>query len=1159
MRFIKSWLALSLLLSSTLVFAQSATATLSGSVVDQQDSVVNGVKITVQNDATSLKREVTSNDAGRFVVPVLPPGNYTLTALRDGFAPVKINNIVLNTNDERSLRIQLRPGNVNESVNVTAQTLTNESPATATVVDQKFVENMPLNGRTLQSLVSLTPGVVLGAGDGQLSINGQRGNANYLTIDGVSANIGVSRNQGTSLTVSLSLGVSGQADQNAAGATPGYNALGTTNSLFSIEELQEFTVQTSNTTAAFGRQSGGQIGITTRSGSNDFHGSAYDYWRHETFDARDWFTNASTTFIPKQRLRQHLFGATLSGPVITPRFGEGGPALWKGKDKTFFFFNFEGLRLTQPQSATVRLVPSTAMRNLAGLHPLVSAMLNAYPLPTDESANCARRTTALSTAAWNALPAAQRGAAFYSPVVPAGTLLGACYVDASSSNTSMNAYRIKLDHNFSTKHSLMVRFNSAPLESESFTYSNRTNQNGDTKTFTAGYKTIFSAKVLNEFNLNWSRNTGVASRDLTTLGGAVPFTVTPFLPANAPARNRVSISLPASLTDSGFTLGSDTENVQQQWNFTDNFRWITGNHTLGLGMDYRRMLPQYAQRDYQVAHALSLAQTTPTTRTALDLLTAASPIAGQISIFVFDPVDLQINNFSAYAQDTWKAHKRLTLDFGLRWEVVTPPQGINAPLYTLKGFPDLNNLTLSTEPFFETKYNSFAPRIGAAFQLGHKAGWETTLRGGWGLYYDLGLGSTTGAALQFPYTRSLPTARTFVPFPVSETNLAPPAALSLNPPYTAQSFTLVAPGYSVPRTYQWNFTVDQSIGGKDVVSIAYVANAGRKLLRRYFYGFAATNPPAAGNILPGNANFINARLNVTRNDGNFGDLSDYKGLQVSYLRRLSKGLQVLANYTLSKAEDTGSSDVLGAGGINNTNTPNLGQSNSTNAGDYKGYSDNDRRHIFNAAVTYELPNWRPTDGGLNWLNKILVKGWGTDFNYKYQSAAPLSLYYTYSDRVSGISFPYRLDVVAGQPLWLEDAAAAAGRRLNPAAFALPAGVGAGIQTAKHGNQVRNSMRGFNLYQLDFSLRRTFALTEKIKLQFRGEMFNLTNHPNFAPPINSFGSVASDTGVFTASTTFGRTQSMLARAASGGAVTGGLSSIYAIGGPRSTQFSLKLLF
>jgi hypothetical protein len=570
-------------------------------------------------------------------------------------------------------------------------------------------------------------------------------------------------------------------------------------------------------------------------------------------------------------------------------------------------------------------------------------------------------------------------------------------------------------------------------------------------------------------------------------------------------------------------------------------------------------LPRYAQRDYQVATSLSVAQTTPAIRTALDLTTSATPIAGQVAIFVFDPVDVKTTNLSVYAQDTWQVNSRLTLDLGLRWEVVTPPKGRNVPLYTLKGFPDFNNLTLSTDPFFETKYDSFAPRFGAAYQLSRKIGWETTVRGGIGTYFDLGLGSISGAAQQFPYTRSLAAPRTFVPFPVSDANFAPPAPLSLTPPYTGQSFTIVAPGYSVPRTYQWNFTVEQSIGNKNVVSIAYVGNAGRKLLRRYFYGFASTNPPAAGNPLPGNSNFLNGRLNVTRNDGAFGDESDYKALQMSYIRRLSRGLQVLANYTLSKAEDTGSSDSIGSVGVTTSTASNLGQSNSVNAADSKGFSDNDRRHIFNAAITYETPDWKFDSSGLNWLNKIFVKGWGTDFNFKYQSAAPLTPFYNYRDTVSGISFPYRVDLVSGQTAFIDDATAPGGRRLNTAAFALPTGVGIGLQTAKNGNLVRNSIRGFDLYQLDFSLRRTFSIGEKLKLQFRGEMFNLTNHPNFAAPFTLFGSVASNTGVFTPQSTFGTAQTMLGRSANPGGTTGGLSSIYSIGGPRSTQLSLKLLF
>jgi hypothetical protein len=1131
-------------LGSQPAFAQRADVT--GVVLDQTGAVLPGVTLTIVNADQGLKREAVTDEGGHFSVSLLPPGRYVLTAQLDGFTPFEMNDLVLNVGDAVALSIKMEVAGVGEAITVKGEaTRTTASSAVGTVVDRQFVENIPLNGGTIQSLLSITPGVVLGAGDGQLSINGMRTDSNYLTVDGVSANVGVSRGSGTVLTVSNSLGAPSSPDQNAAGATPGYSAMGTTNNLFSIEELQEFKTETSNASAAAGRQAGGQIGITTRSGSNDFHGSVYEYFRDDQFDATDWFANASVTPIPKQQLSQHMFGGTFGGPIF--------------RNRTFFFTNYEGLRLTLPQAATVRLVPSDAMRNLPGLHPTVRTLLNGYPRATDDTAaGCPTRTVAISTAQWNALPPAQQGGAVYSPTVPAGTVVGACYVDASSSETDMNAFRVKVDHTLAANHSLWARYNMAPLTSESYTFANRQNQDGDTFTFTTGYRAVFSARAMNELTFNWSRNTGDAYRRLVEAGGAVPYDIELLLPSGAPATSQVVMGIPIPLASSGTTLGPSLANEQEQWNVTDNFRFVSGRHTWGVGADYRLLRPTYARNEYQASY-IQTAQTTPTIRTTLDMFTASSPVIGQISTFAYDTVGVSATNVSAYVQDRWAVHRRLSLDLGVRWEVNTPPKGTDEPLYTLDGFPDANALTLTTDPFFETKYNAFAPRVGVAYRLDETAGRETVLRGGYGLYYDLGQGSVSTAALQYPYFRQLASPPRNVPFPASDADLAAPAPFTLQPPYTGQSFTLMAPDYALPRVQQWNATVERALGRSNVVSISYVGSTGRRLLRRYFYGFAATYPAAANNPLPANPDFINARLNVTRNDGAFGDESDYNALQVSFFRRLHQGLQVLANYTWSKAEDTGSSSVNSSTGANSAGSSNLGQSGAAEADESRGYSDFDRRHLFNTALTYELPSVDTNNSALGLLNAIFVRGWATDVIFKFQSAAPLTPFYMFIDSVSGIQFPYRVDSVSGQSAWLDDASAPGGMRLNPGAFAVPQGVGAGLQTARNGDLVRNSLRGFDLHQLDLSLRRTFSLGRGYKAQFRWEIFNLANHPNFAPPNNFFGSVSGATGVFTPNSSFGRVTSMFARAANPGSTTGGLSPIYAIGGPRSMQFSLKFMF
>ncbi len=351
-------------------FGQSATATLSGTVTDQNGAVVPGATITLVNNGTTLQRQATTSESGGFTIPLLPPGTYILNAQRDGFAPVRVENVVLNVSDQKSLQIQLKAGNINEQVQVTSDaSLINESPAVGTVIDRTFVGNLPLNGRSFQDLILLTPGVstqspsgrtAVGFGlTGEFSVNGQRTESNNYVVDGVSANVGTSTGQGVTFYAG------------ASGSLPGSTALGTTQALVSVDALQEFRVQSSTFSAEYGRVPGGQFSFVTKSGTDQLHGSGFEYFRNGIFDAQDWFNNYFG--IPQLDIRQNDFGGTLSGPVRIP-------SLYNGKHRTFFFFSYEGLRLRSPQPASVSYVPDSALR--ASAPAPLNQVLNAFPLPT---------------------------------------------------------------------------------------------------------------------------------------------------------------------------------------------------------------------------------------------------------------------------------------------------------------------------------------------------------------------------------------------------------------------------------------------------------------------------------------------------------------------------------------------------------------------------------------------------------------------------------------------------------------------------------------------------------------------------------------------------------------------------------------------------------
>jgi len=337
--------------SSGRVKRPSATASPSGPVEDQAGALIPSVNIALLNAEQGTHRLATTNNEGTFVFLLLPPARYSLAATREGFAPLEIKDVLLNVNNQVTLKISLNVSTVSQTVEIVdSASLISELPAVTTTVNHQFVENLPLNGRSFQSLIGLTPGVVLTrttAGEqGQFSVNGQRADANYFTVDGVSANAGVS--------AIFALVQSGN------GAPPAFSAASGTNSLVSVDAMQEFKVQTSTFAPEFGRTPSAQAQILPRSGTNKFHGTAFEYSCNEAFDAADWFLNA--TVQPRVPLRHRDVGRVLGGePLYVPRLGENGP--FRKAKRIFFFLSYEDLRLRLSQSCAD--VPLPCLNSLA--------------------------------------------------------------------------------------------------------------------------------------------------------------------------------------------------------------------------------------------------------------------------------------------------------------------------------------------------------------------------------------------------------------------------------------------------------------------------------------------------------------------------------------------------------------------------------------------------------------------------------------------------------------------------------------------------------------------------------------------------------------------------------------------------------------------------
>lgn len=501
--------------------AQSATATLSGVIVDEQGNILPAATVTLVKPATQQRRQAKSDVNGSFTFPQLLPSVYKLTAQRDGFATTEIPDVALNASDQKALRVQLKVAQVSATVTITSDiALVKETPAVATVVDRKFVENQPLNGRSFQTLIGLSPGVVFTPANvvtqGQFSVNGQRPSTNNFNVDGVSANFG--------------LGPSQSLYEGAGGGVPSFSAQGGTNSLASVAAVQEFAIQTSIYAPEFGRQPGAQVSIVTRSGTNQFHGGLFNYLRNDVLDANNFFANANN--LKKPALRQNDFGFTLGGPLTLPKkiFG---PLGYEGRDRTFFFLSYEGLRLAQPVISNPSRVPSLAARqNATGL---VRDFANAFPLPT--------------------------GPAF------SGAPNEAPYLGGFSNPSSLNATSLRVDHQFGDRLTIFGRYNDAPSENKiraAFAAASAVaRQPFETKTLTVGATMIFSSRLSNDLRVNYSRGRAGQFYSLDNFGGAIAPSDSALYPSFAtPGDGTFNMSLGTS--DNTLTAGKLSDNRVQR-------------------------------------------------------------------------------------------------------------------------------------------------------------------------------------------------------------------------------------------------------------------------------------------------------------------------------------------------------------------------------------------------------------------------------------------------------------------------------------------------------------------------------------------------------------------------------------------------------------------
>jgi len=1031
-----------LALSSISIFGQDGAALL-GAVVDPSGAVIPDAQVSVISQRTGAVHSTLTSSSGQFQLDSLPPGEYAVEVEKLGFNKLHIDKVVLSVRDRQSLRLSLEVASAATAVvNVTAEAQgVSTDSAVATVLEHDYLTNLPLNDRSIQSLVLMAPGVSSDAGNGagDIHVNGLRANTNYYTLDGVSAGSG--GNPGNAVFSGGATGGGG-----FGGGFGGFNG-GTTSDTntasIPLDALQDVRIQTSAFAPEFGRSPGAQVSMISRAGTDKFHGSMYEYYRNDNLNASQWFANAAG--LKTTAMHENRYGATFGGPV-------------PGTGKTYFFLNYEGLHLLTPQVA-IDSVPDLATR--AAVPAKTQPFLNAFSIPNGPELGGG---------------AAQFAGVFSNPV-----------------NTKSGSGR--LDHTFNSHQALFARYsyNNFDANTRAITSPNVVNYiDSKSQSLTVGLLSTPKATVTNDLRLNFSLTSGSSFGVMDNFGGAVPLTDSLVFPGGITQQNgQFSFSI---LGASGYTYGNHSKNRQEQANLVDGVTLIAGNHAYKIGIDVREILPTYYKQLYNSSVTFNGIAATTTGGLLTGLATSAVVDSNLQEVFP------EFLNFSTYFEDTWKTTSRLTITYGLRWDINPAPSTRSGPLPLAVSNSQYFPLT-QAQPLYSTQWKNVAPRFGAAYQVSAKQGHETIVRFGFGWFYDVGYGLINSVFSSIPYSNSR--ILTLPVFPLSAANITPPG---LNP---AQPYTFVSTAVNdlaAPKVQETSLTVEHNFGQAQSLSVTLLHNTGSNLL------LSATSAS------------YNTQYDILSQIGNGGS-SDYNGLQVQYRRRLSKSLNVQAAWTWAHALDTSSNDAgFGAGFASFSGS--------------KGPSDYDVRHTIAASGSYLIPNAN------GWL-KPLTHNWFIEWNGTFRTGLPFDVVGVSSTTSNsgssniGIFGQSRPDLVPGEQIWISDPSAPGGRRVNAAAFSAPAGFG-------EGNLGRNALRGFDASQLDISLRRQISITERVRLNLSAEAYNIFNHPSFANPTRNEGANL-------ASPNFGVATQTLNQSLGGG------TSVNATGGARTLELVVRLIF
>jgi outer membrane receptor protein involved in Fe transport len=1063
--------------------AQVTTGTIVGTVQEQSGAVIPGARVTVTNIEKGTSLVFTTDQNGYYNAPFLIPGTYQVRVAKSGFQTAVRSGIVLQVDQQVKVDFSLTLGEVTQTISVTAAPplVESQSSSLGQVINRAPVEELPLNGRNFAQLVWLSPGVTTGQIGENLSgastfnpraasdfnALGSQANANAWLVDGIEDN---------------------EETFNTVMVQP------------SVESIQEFKVLTGTYSAEFGRGAG-VVSVSTRSGTNEFHGSAMDFLRNTALNARNYFAAPTA---PKPPFIRNQFEATLGGPVLIPK-------LYNGRNHTFVFLDYYGERQIQGLSF-VNSVPTAAARGgdfsqysgskgpITIYNPLTTQVVNGQivrqPFPGNVIPPSLINGVGLRVASLYPLPNAP------------GNFNN--YLDTADRTINDNGGNIRVDHNFGQKDTMFARFSyekyalvapqgqsacclpSNPSQVQQFDLGPYVAGVQDTTLAAQGLAFnethIFQSNVVNEFRAGYVRTNPYSTQSdighhTATALGIQNINVTRFT-TGIP---NINVQDFTGLSGGPAFLPANPKETDEQ--LEDVVSWITGRHQLkfgfrGVNKDFQPFTNTNTRGSLNFNDNFTNDPVTNTGGSGIATLLLGFSTSGSRG-FLVTPYYLRDDEYAAFVQDDWKVNSRLTLNLGVRYDIFTAPteerdRYVNFdPSNDILIYAAVNGTSRSGN--VQTRYKNVQPRIGFAYELTGK----TVIRGGYGIsYFPLMPSGSNFLGQQVPYTIS----QNYNPpvFPLaSQMASVPTIADPFGPPVAVQPFTTAQLNAANPLGLGWafanqtpymetyNFDVQRQLTSTMLLEVAYAGSRGIHLQEGY----------NMNEVQPGSGSLASRRLiqplsNVATINYYFpGNMSNYNSLQVKLQKNISHGLQFLASYTYAKSLDYAGSSASGGGAVGNPQT-------YTDRKAGYGPSGFDITHRFVGSWVYLLPFGQGQRfAASNAFVSRVVGGWELDGISTLESGFPFSLTLNQGVNHGAPSWPNR---ICSGTLANPDPS----RWYNTACFVAP-------PPDTYGNVARGVLRGPSLVDFDVSLAKNTKIRERFTLQFRADAFNLFNTPSFS--------------------------------------------------------------